>query len=102
MGLFAIIFSLNSSTQECPNRQCHEYLNYEKIKNLSAKNDPNNNECSIRVQCYTNGLWWVCPNPEDINRSKEVKKSYDLGMFISFVYLNIKKDDFCNDENWNS
>ena len=38
-----------------------EYLKYESIKNFK--------DGKIKIKCYFNGAWWVCPNPLDEYRS---------------------------------
>lgn len=76
-----------------------EYLNYDKIKKFSEENKSNGN---ITVRCYYNGLYWVCPNPKDINRSKGVEESYNAGYFISYCDIRITDEQFNDPKNWNS
>lgn len=73
-----------------------EYLSYERIKEL------HNPKGDVEVKCYTNGLWWVCPNPKDPERAKGVEYSYRKGLFISFKMIRLSQKDFDNEDNWNS
>ncbi|CAH6421023.1 Hypothetical protein KVN_LOCUS105 [uncultured virus] len=67
-----------------------EYLNYENIKKL---NDSNN---QIEINCYFNGLYWICPNPLDNSRNNAFN-NYKISEIIR-----ISEKDFNNQENWNS
>lgn len=56
----------------------------------------------VTVRCYNNGLWKVCPNPQDEDRVKSLKKAYEQGNYISYEDVTISQADFNNPENWNS
>jgi len=96
-------FDCQNRKQECPDRKCSEYLNYKKIKKLFKKECASDEKsCPIRVICYHNGLWWVCPNPRDTKRCENIKESYNKGYFIDYEYIPVSKKAFCDDNNWNS
>ena len=88
--IFAITFS------EASRRLKYEYLNPEKV--MVTKTDLN----GIEILCYDIGMFWVCPNPNDSYRSKDIKEQYNDGMFINRIEKTISYKDFNNSEFWNS
>lgn len=74
-----------------------EYFNPNKAKEL----DGCELECKV-VRCYNNGLWKVCPNPDDTKRTQSMKQQCDEGKFIGFEDFCIEKTQFDNKKNWNS
>lgn len=77
----------------------YTYLNPEKAIKMSTGQTP----CrDIKVTCYFNGQWNVCPNPFDANRSDSLRQQYHDGYYISSQDLCIKETDFMYINNWNS
>jgi hypothetical protein len=54
------------------------YVEYSIIKPLHQDSSP------VEVKCYTNGLWWVCPDPRDKQRCASVHAQYSSGYLISY------------------
>ncbi len=54
------------------------YLEYVDIKSLHSQGAP------VQVKCYTNGLWWVCPDPRDTERCSQAEKLYSSGHYINY------------------
>ena len=105
---FLTFFSLfgqdrQNGKTECPNRKRYQYLNLEKIKELSEKEcTTDKKSCPIRVRCYGNGLWYACPNPHDAKRCEGVEESYNRGSFFEIEDIPLTEEAFCDDKNWNS
>jgi hypothetical protein len=70
------------------------YLDYEKVK---AAHTPDGD---ITVLCYFNGRYWVCPNPEDVARSKALEKQYEDGFFIECEVRKISAEAFHREDIW--
>ena len=77
----------------------NEYFNHEKAKILDK-----GRECSTctKIRCYFNLRWWVCPNPDDKERSTSIEKQYNEGYYVNYEDYYIKEGDFLNSQNWNS
>ena len=73
------------------------YLNYDKITKLQSPSVD-----GICVRCYYNLRFWVCPNPQNADKVKGIKESYNKGFFTEFKDINLSQEDFKNPENWDS
>ncbi len=59
------------------------YVEYSDIKPLHREDSP------IEVKCYSNGLWWVCPDPRNPDRCAAANKQYSIGMYITYETIRI-------------
>jgi hypothetical protein len=66
-----------------------QYFNPRKARELNGCTS----NCKT-VRCYDNGMFKVCPNPDDIRRSKRHQKAYEEGEYIHFDDFVIKKNEF--------
>lgn len=72
----------------------HEYLCFEKIKGMTGG--------YIKVRCYFNGRWWVCPNPHDKDRSESLAQQFCEGVYIHCKDVYLTESEFADPTNWNS
>jgi hypothetical protein len=54
------------------------------------------------VTCYDTAIYKVCPNPEDIERSESIEKSFEQGYYINKEAYSLTKEQFEDPEFWNS
>jgi|SRR5271170_6733190 len=93
--LFAVLFSVMAfsmdslNAKEAPN----EFLKYDRLKQIDGSGD-------IKVRCYNQGSYWVCPNPFDKDRAKLHKSTYDQGFYFDYEDFSISKEEFLNNANW--
>lgn len=55
----------------------------------------------VKVSCYYNGIYSVCPNPENKELSKEIDDQYNQGRFITWHAYYVPRKEFDNDSSWN-
>ena len=60
-----------------------------------------NTKTDIEINCYSNGIYWVCPNTKDLELSKEIEEQFQKGMYITKKEIYIKMEGFYNEDNWN-
>jgi|SRR6185437_5622981 len=77
----------------------HEYLNPEKVMQMRKLG---NECCAHEVTCYFNLRWWVCPNPQDVDRSQNLRKQYSEGWYVEFKKFCLTSEQFRDKDNWNS
>ncbi len=96
--LFSLVALLIVVVDSTDNEQCntrYEYMNPERLEDLPDGKD-------VEVRCYDRGLWWVCPNPNDVHRATPAREQYGMGMYIQFKDKRIAQSDFDDCVNWNS
>jgi hypothetical protein len=74
----------------------YQYVNPQKCQKLDDPKNP------VEVKCYDNGLWQVCPNPRDKERSEALCTQYNRGVYISFLTCRMSEQQFGDRKNWNS
>ena len=70
------------------------YLNRDKLA-------ASGNTGTLTVRCFSNGLWWVCPDPKDKETVAMLQKAYSQGQYIHFDDIKITEEYYANDSNWN-
>jgi len=61
------------------------------------------NDCSkgnIKIICYWNGMWNVCPNPENNKLIEEFEKKNNKDHFVEKRVYYITEEQLSNPENW--
>jgi hypothetical protein len=81
-----------------------EYLNPARVARVGKSTGPSSNVPTgyVRVACFDNGMFKVCPNPYDTARFSEAQKIYEKGGYISAEYYLLTDDQFDNPAFWNS
>lgn len=59
-------------------------------------------EYGIKVRCYTDGLKWICPNPENEELAEIHYQRYCQGFYLNFTDYYISRSDYDNASNWTS
>jgi len=77
----------------------HEYFNPQRAEELHIRSSDKNH---MKVKCYFNGMYWICPNPKDNKRASYAHKKYLEGHYFICTTYNIPIKDFENEDNWNS
>ena len=78
-----------------------EYMCKEKIEKLEIKNKSKIKD-AVKVRCYFNGKFWVCPNPNDPKRSKSLRDQFNQGYYMYHTDFYLTNAAFNNKNNWNS
>ena len=73
-----------------------EYLNPGRVRELHSDHD------EIEVACYSNGLFWTCPNPFDDYRAPAIEQNYQQGMWVDKHTYRLSQDEFDAPDSWNS
>lgn len=74
----------------------NRYAKYNEISQLPQ------DKSGVKIRCYTNGVRWVCPNPENKELSKNIYDQYCQGWYIDFEDYYISRKDFDDSSNWTS
>ena len=56
---------------------------------------------SIRVTCFHNGKYYVCPDPKDVKQVEELQRQYDNGAYLSSKTYLITQKQYKDERNWN-
>ena len=72
------------------------YLNYDKLKSLHDPSGPH------KCPCYSNLMFYVCPNPYNPSKADVLQKRYEQGSYVTKETINLSDANFRNKENWNS
>lgn len=79
-----------------------EYLNPTELSNFLRRNVIIASKDNVEVYIYTNGLYEVVPNPYNRNKVDGIRRSYEMGLFISYKIVQVPKSFFQNPSVWNS
>ncbi len=87
-GSFAALRALQASVRVAPTPWLLSVeespslsIDYNATKELSKKGKP------VEVRCYSNGLWFVCPDPRDEKRCQAARAQYEQGHYFSYETL---------------
>lgn len=69
------------------------YLNHDKLA-------ASGNTGTLRVRCFYNGLYYVCPDPKDRKLVREIAIAYSQGYFLEYYYVKITEEYYADRSNW--
>lgn len=54
------------------------------------------------MTCFHNGIYWVCPNPNDKELFAKIDRNFDDGHFIESRTIKVPEEEWNDEDRWSS